>query len=374
MKRMITGIIAGVMAVGLLGGCGEQGGEKVYKIGVTQISDHPSLDNCREGFIAGLSEAGYVEGENIEIDFQSAQDVPSVASQIAQNFASTGKDLVCGIATPSAQALYTACYDKGIPVIFNAVSDPVEAKLAVSETEAMDGVTGVSDALPVEDQLKLIRAFLPDAKTIGILYTTSEANSVSTLAEYKELAPKYGFEIVDTGVGTKAEIPQAADILVSKVDCISNMTDNAVVASLSVLLEKAAAAGRLLLDGRLFAVVEGGDASHHLVLAVAYQPANRFAVAEKRIAGGIEDLFDILVERAHPVAVAFVDAFGQVQEFARQLGRGYLLQGIFRLVRHRERSLYHTKIRISEGNVKFIRRLPSESSFGAVKNTKKFGK
>ncbi len=238
MKRMITGIIAGVMAVGLLGGCGEQGGEKVYKIGVTQISDHPSLDNCREGFIAGLSEAGYVEGENIEIDFQSAQDVPSVASQIAQNFASTGKDLVCGIATPSAQALYTACYDKGIPVIFNAVSDPVEAKLAVSETEAMDGVTGVSDALPVEDQLKLIRAFLPDAKTIGILYTTSEANSVSTLAEYKEFAPKYGFEIVDTGVGTKAEIPQAADILVSKVDCISNMTDNAVVASLSVLLEK----------------------------------------------------------------------------------------------------------------------------------------
>jgi len=139
-------------------------------------------------------------------------------------------------------------------------------------------------------------------------------------------------------------------------------------------LEKAAAAGRLLLDGRLFAVVEGGDAPHHLVLAVAYQPANRFAVAEERIAGGIEDLFDILVERAHPVAVAFVDAFGQVQEFARQLGRGYLLQGIFRLVRHRERSLYHTKIRISEGNVKFIRRLPSESSFGAVKNTKKFGK
>ena len=139
-------------------------------------------------------------------------------------------------------------------------------------------------------------------------------------------------------------------------------------------LEKAAAAGRLLLDGRLFAVVEGGDAPHHLVLAVAYQPANRFAVAEERIAGGIEDLFDILVERAHPVAVAFVDAFGQVQEFARQLGRGYLLQGIFRLVRHRERSLYHTKIRISEGNVKFIRTLPSESSFGAVKNTKKFGK
>lgn len=183
-----------------------------------------------------------MRGENLDIDFQSAQDVPANASQIAQNFASTGKDLVCGIATPSAQALYTACYEKNIPVIFNAVSDPVAAKLAVSETEAMDGITGISDALPVEDQLKLIRAVLPEAKKIGILYTTSEANSVSTLETYKKLAPQYGFEIVESGVGQKSEIPQAADIILSKVDCVSNMTDNAVVASLSVLLEKANAA------------------------------------------------------------------------------------------------------------------------------------
>lgn len=239
-------IAAAVMAAGaMLCSCGQTAttGEKVYKVGVTQISDHPSLDNCREGFINGLKESGYEEGINLEIDFQSAQDVPSAASQIAQNFASTGKDLVCGIATPSAQALYTACYEKNIPVIFNSVSDPVEAKLAVSETEAMEGITGISDALPVEAQLKLIRAFLPEAKKIGIMYTTSEANSISTLAKYKELAPQYGFEIVESGVGTKAEIPQAADILLSKVDCISNMTDNAVVASLSVLLEKANAAG-----------------------------------------------------------------------------------------------------------------------------------
>lgn len=243
MKKVIATLTAALLAAGMLAGCGgTQDGAKVYKVGVTQISDHPSLDNCREGFIEGLRQEGYEEGKNLEIDFQSAQDVPAAASQIAQNFASTGKDLVCGIATPSAQALYTACYEKKIPVIFNAVSDPVEAKLAVSETEAMDGITGVSDALPVDAQLKLIREMLPDAKTIGILYTTSEANSVSTLAKYKKLAPNYGFEIVEAGVGSKAEIPQAADILVSKVDCISNMTDNAVVASLSVLLEKAQSA------------------------------------------------------------------------------------------------------------------------------------
>lgn len=245
-KKTLALILSAVLSASALAGCSgsekSSTGEKTYKVGVTQISDHPSLDNCRNGFIEGLKEEGYIEGENLDIDFQSAQDVPANASQIAQNFASTGKDLVCGIATPSAQALYTACYEKNIPVIFNAVSDPVAAKLAVSETEAMDGITGISDALPVEDQLKLIRAVLPEAKKIGILYTTSEANSVSTLETYKKLAPQYGFEIVESGVGQKSEIPQAADIILSKVDCVSNMTDNAVVASLSVLLEKANAA------------------------------------------------------------------------------------------------------------------------------------
>ena len=245
-KETLALILSAVLGASALAGCSgsekSSTGEKTYKVGVTQISDHPSLDNCRNGFIEGLKEEGYIEGENLDIDFQSAQDVPANASQIAQNFASTGKDLVCGIATPSAQALYTACYEKNIPVIFNAVSDPVAAKLAVSETEAMDGITGISDALPVEDQLKLIRAVLPEAKKIGILYTTSEANSVSTLETYKKLAPQYGFEIVESGVGQKSEIPQAADIILSKVDCVSNMTDNAVVASLSVLLEKANAA------------------------------------------------------------------------------------------------------------------------------------
>lgn len=248
-KKVSAIVCAAAMSVFALSGCGSDGtntaqkaDKKVYKIGVTQIADHPSLDNCREGFIEGLKQNGFVDGDNVEIEFQSAKNDPSVAGQIASNFAQSGKDLVCGISTPSAQALYTACFEKGIPVIFNAISDPVAAKLAKSETEAMDGVTGVSDALPVEDQLKLIRAILPEAKKIGILYTTGEANSVSTLEKYKELAPKYGFEIVERGIGNQSELAQAADIVAKEADCISNMTDNTVVAALPVLLEKANAA------------------------------------------------------------------------------------------------------------------------------------
>ncbi len=249
MRKAFTKIMATASAAAMLAavaGCGTAqntastdaaNGEKTYKIGVLQYADHPSLDNCLKGFEEGLKEAGI----NADIESQSAKNDDSTNTQIAQNFAAAGKDLVCGIATPSAQALYAACNEKNIPVVFNAVSDPVAANLAKSETEAMDGISGVSDKLPVEAQLKLIREMMPDAKTIGILYTTSEANSVSTIATYKEKAPDYGFEIVEKGVTNAAEIPQAADVLVQNVDCITNMTDNTVVANLPTLLEKATA-------------------------------------------------------------------------------------------------------------------------------------
>lgn len=243
MKKVVLSVMAMIMAVVMLTACGSDktsdSGKKVYKVGVTQYADHPSLDNCREGFIKGLEDNGFVEGDNLEIEYQAAQANDSMNTQIAQTFANGGMDLVCGIATPSAQALYVACKEKKIPVVFNAISDPIGAGLAVSETEPMEGISGVSDLLPVEDQLKLIRAVLPDAKKIGILYTTSEMNSISTIEIYKNLAPKYGFEIVDKGIAKQAEVTQAADVLLNEVDCISNLTDNTVVAALSAVLEKA---------------------------------------------------------------------------------------------------------------------------------------
>ncbi|MDY6313696.1 MAG: ABC transporter substrate-binding protein [Clostridia bacterium] len=243
MKKVVLMVLAMMTAALMLTACGSgetgESGKKVYKVGVTQYADHPSLDNCRKGFIEGLKENGFTEGDNLEIEYKAAQANDSMNTQIAQTFANSGMDLVCGIATPSAQALYVACREKKIPVVFNAISDPIGAGLAVSETEPMEGISGISDLLPVEDQLKLIRAVLPDVKKIGILYTTSEANSVSTIEIYKNLAPKYGFEIVDRGISKQAEVTQAADVLLNEVDCISNLTDNTVVAALSAVLEKA---------------------------------------------------------------------------------------------------------------------------------------
>ncbi len=241
MKKLSL-VLALTLAITSLASCKKQEaetGEKVYNVGITQFADHPSLDNCREGFIEGLKEEGFEEGKNIKFEVKSATADMAINTQIAQTFAANNMDLVCGIATPSAQALYASCLEKKIPVIFNAVSDPIAAQLAKSETETLPYITGVSDSLPVKQQLELIRKTLPNAKKVGIIYTTSEANSVSTLEVYKKEAKNFDLEIESIGIATAAEIAQATDVLLQKVDCISNMTDNTVVSALAVILDKA---------------------------------------------------------------------------------------------------------------------------------------
>ncbi|MCI8950761.1 MAG: ABC transporter substrate-binding protein [Lachnospiraceae bacterium] len=210
-----------------------------YTIGIGQFAEHGSLDNCREGFLAGLAEEGIEDGKNLTVIFENAQADGGTASQIATNFAAKEVDLICGIATPMAQSAYSVAMKSQIPVIFTAVTDPVAAGLANEDKTAAGEITGTSDKLPVEKQLEMIREILPKAQTIGIMYTTSEVNSESAIAEYKEAAPDFGFTIVETGISSSADIPLAADTLLEKVDCITNLTDNTVVASLPVILDKA---------------------------------------------------------------------------------------------------------------------------------------
>ena len=197
-----------------------------YVIGIGQFAEHGSLDNCREGFLQGLAEEGIVEGQNLTVMYENAQADGGTSAQIVDNFIAKKADLICAIATPMAQSAYGAAKKEDIPVIFTAVTDPVLAELAGADGTPVGEITGTSDKLPVEKQLEMIRAILPDAKTIGIMYSTSEINSVSAIEEYKEAAPNYGFEIVESGISSTADIPLAADSLVEKVDCINNLTDN----------------------------------------------------------------------------------------------------------------------------------------------------
>lgn len=219
---------------------GQADGGKQYKVGIVQFAAHPSLDNCYNGFVEGLKESGLVEGENLTIDFQNAQNDTANSDMIAKNMVSSKVDLICGIATPSAMSAYSAAKDTEIPVVFTAVSDAVSAGIVKSNDKPENNCTGSSDILPLDQQVKMIRAFLPDAKKIGILYTTSEPNSVSQLEKIKPLAETEGFEIVEVGITNSSEVAAGAATLISKgVDCINNFTDNNVVDNLSMVLQAA---------------------------------------------------------------------------------------------------------------------------------------
>ncbi len=217
----------------------DDSGEEVLKIGVLQFAQHPSLDNCREGFIEGLKEEGFEEGKNLEIDYQNAEADMGIAAQIANSFVSNKSDMIAAIATPAAMSSYNAARKTDIPVVYTAICDPIGAELADENKNPLGNITGTSDILPVEEQLQLIRKLLPEAKNIGILHTSSEANSDSMLKIYKKLAGKYGFNIVDEAINTTSDVALATDNLLSKVDVMTNLLDNTVVNSLPSILNKA---------------------------------------------------------------------------------------------------------------------------------------
>lgn len=245
MKKRVLAVVLGMsMMSAMLTGCGGKGdsssasgsGEKTYTIGISQFAEHGSLDNCREGFIEGLKEEGLEEGKNLKIVVNNADADPGTAAQIADGFVNDKVDLICAIATPSAQAAYNAAMETDIPVIYTAVTNPIAAELANDDKSPVGNVSGTSDELPVEAQLKMIREILPDAKTIGILYTTSEANSVYSIEQYEKLAEDYGFTIEKAGITNTSEIQLAATDLLGKVDCLTNLTDNTVVSALPTVL------------------------------------------------------------------------------------------------------------------------------------------
>lgn len=237
--RKLMIVSAAVLTMALTGTTAVYATEDEYKISIEQFAEHGSLDNCREGFLEGLKEEGIEEGKNLTVEYKNAAADMGTAGQISASFATSDTDLICGIATPSAQSCFNAAMETEIPVIYTAVTDPVAAELADEEGNPAGEVTGTSDKLPVEQQLEMIRTMLPEAKIIGILYTTSEANSESAIKEYEALASDYDFTIETAGITATSDIPLAAQGLLEKVDCLTNLTDNTVVSSLPAILEMA---------------------------------------------------------------------------------------------------------------------------------------
>ena len=238
MKKIIALLLVAIMMFAFAG-CSENKNKEdsVLKIGIIQYMSHPSLDNCYNGIISARENSGI----EYTVDYQtgSSSSADADCTNFAKNMVAANYDMIIAIATPAAKAAFAATDDTEIPVIFCAVSDPIAAGL-VESIEAPGYIcTGTSDVLDLEAQVAIIKAMQPDVKSIGILYTSSEDNSITNLKNFKSVCDKENIEVVATAVQGASDIPSAAEELASKVDCINNFTDNNVVNNLSVVLSAA---------------------------------------------------------------------------------------------------------------------------------------
>lgn len=231
-----------LVTVGLLAGCGNneqkvaENTQGKAKVGIIQLVEHPALDASRKGFIDGLAKSGYRLNENLVIEQQNSQGDQSNLNTIAKRFVADKVDLIGAIATPAAQTV--ANQTKSIPIVGMAITDYKAAKLVKSDEKSGTNVTGVSDIMPPEKTVNLIKEILPEAKTVGVIYNASEANSEVQVAEFKKQAEAAGFTVETATVSTVNDVQQAAASLVQKnVDAVFLPTDNVVTSSWPTLIK-----------------------------------------------------------------------------------------------------------------------------------------
>ncbi len=232
------GIIAvlGLIAFSLMVSTGAVSAES-FEVGISQLVEHPALDSAREGFIAGLEDAGFTEDENIDFSVENAQGDMATAQTIAEKFSNDNPDLVLAIATPSAQAAANVIDD--IPVLITAVTDPEEAGLVENMDDPDGNITGTTDMNPVDDQFALIEDFMPGLESVGIIYNAGEANSVVQKDIAEEVSEEMGVELEEATASDTSEVQLAASSLAGDVDAIYLPTDNTVASAIASILDAA---------------------------------------------------------------------------------------------------------------------------------------
>ncbi len=229
------------LGLGLLSGCGsskpaaENNAKKTYTVGIAQLVEHKALDDSRKGFIDGLAKKGFKEGSNIKFDVQNAQGDQSNLQNIAHRFTSNKVDLICAIATPTAQAMANAT--KTIPIVGNAITSFSTARLVKSDEKPGTNVTGATDMTPIKAQIDLTRKLLPKMKSFGIIFCSSEVNSQVQAKMAKEYAESLGLKVVEATVSNVNDIQQAARSLIGQADMIYVPTDNVLASAVPTLIK-----------------------------------------------------------------------------------------------------------------------------------------
>ncbi|MDR3357226.1 MAG: ABC transporter substrate-binding protein [Spirochaetaceae bacterium] len=253
MKRFIA-LVALCLAAPLLMAKGNKepaDGTAGVRIGVAKIVQHEALDACEKGLVDALK----ARGINAEFDFQNANGDMNTAAQIANKFKSERVRVAVGIATPIAVALANALVDT--PVVFSAVTDPVGAKLVSTLANGQGNVTGLSDAIPTKEHIALFKE-IAGISTLGYIYTSSEANSISALTQVEEACRLLDIRLVTQTISTSAELRQAAEAIVGRVDGIYLTTDNTVFSALPSLIQVFETAKKPVFSGDVTGAFSGG--------------------------------------------------------------------------------------------------------------------
>jgi len=217
----------------------ENGDKKSYKIAISQIVEHPSLDATREGFLQALKDAGIVEGENLKVDYNNAQNDQTNNMTIAKKISSGDAELVLGIATPSAQAIVNEVKDKSI--LFAAVTDPLDAKLVTNLEKPGGNISGVSDTNPeaITKLMDFIAGSFPNVKNLGLVINEGESNAVMMAKLAEEALSKHGIKLVKAAITNTSEVKQAAESLIGRVDALYITLDNSVVSGADAIIQVA---------------------------------------------------------------------------------------------------------------------------------------
>lgn len=259
MKKALSAVILGAFSMGLITGCGGSSEEKL-NIGIVQLVAHNALDAANEGFVQALTDNGYVDGQNITISQQNAQGEQANLQSISQQFLSSDVDLICAIATPAAQVMASATEE--IPIVGTAITDYETASLVESNDAPGLNVTGTSDMNPVTEQVDLLLQLVPEAKTIGTIYTSSEINSQVQVDAVKAYAEELGLTVVEATISNVNDIQQAAQSLIDKVDAIYLPTDNNIASAITQVIAMTEEAGLVTICGESALVTAGGTATY----------------------------------------------------------------------------------------------------------------
>ncbi len=241
------------------------------KVAISTIVEVPQLVETKDGVLKGLAEKGYTPETGLKVEYQQANGNMPTQQQIAKKFVGEGADVIVSITTPTSQAMAAATRD--IPIVFATVTDPVKAKLITQYKHPGGNITGVSDAAPIAEQLKLFRELVPNLKKIGFVYNPGLDSSKATLGWMQEQTKPLGIEVVESPAPTTNEVIPAARKLVGKVDAIYVPNDTTVVAALETIVKIGQETKTPVFTGETRGVERGAVAS----LGLNYTEVGRLA-------------------------------------------------------------------------------------------------